>query len=143
MWSPDEPGVLVLPDGRRVRGRSLRVPAEDGSSPDWALYLLGSPPPATPWPHRWVRWRDFWTPADSRDAVDALGEAHRRAAAERVEIACAGGVGRTGTALAALLILQGMPVAEAILTVRETYHRRAVETPGQRRWLARVAAGRF
>ena len=62
--------------------------------------------------------------------------------AKRVEIACAGGIGRTGTALAALFVLQGTPVTEAVRTVREVYHPRAVETPGQRRWLARLAAGR-
>ena len=143
MWAADEPGVLTLPDGRRVRGRSLRsLPADGPAPPDWGLYLLGSAPPPTPWPHRWVRWPDFWVPTDTADAVDALGEALERAESQRVEIACAGGVGRTGTALAAMLVLRGAPVAQAVREVRAGYHARAVETPWQRRWLARVAAGR-
>ena len=140
VWAADEPGVLTLPGGRRVRGRSLRRAPTAGAAPDWGLYLLGSRPPVTPWPQRWVRWRDFATPADSQDAVDALAEARDRSATERVEVACAGGVGRTGTALAALLVLEGMTVPEAVRTVRAAYHPRAVETPWQRRWLARVAS---
>ena len=73
------------------------------------------------------------------DALDALREVHSRAqAGERVEVACGGGVGRTGTALAALAVLDGMNPADAVHWVRSTYHRRAVETPWQRWWLRRV-----
>jgi hypothetical protein len=50
----------------------------------------------------------------------------------------AGGVGRTGTALAALAILDGVPAAQAVNLIRADYHRRAVETPWQRRWLRSV-----
>jgi protein-tyrosine phosphatase len=57
---------------------------------------------------------------------------------ERVEVACRGGVGRTGTALAALAVLDGLVPADAVHRVRADYHRRAVETPWQRRWLRRV-----
>lgn len=53
-----------------------------------------------PWNARWVRWPDFRLPADRGDAQDALYVAWRRAAGERVEVACGGGFGRTGTALA-------------------------------------------
>ncbi len=67
----------------------------------------------------------------------ALTEAWRRAATERVEIACAGGHGRTGTALACLAILDGVPGAQAVAFVREHYDRHAVETAGQRRYVAR------
>ena len=52
-----------------------------------------------------------------------------------MEVACRGGVGRTGTALAALAVLDGLPADEAVRWVRERYHPRAVETPWQRRWL--------
>ncbi|MGY0232850.1 protein phosphatase [Longispora urticae] len=55
------------------------------------------------------------------------------AGAERVEVACGGGRGRTGTALACLAILDGVPPGEAVAFVREHYHRHAVETPWQRR----------
>jgi hypothetical protein len=130
----DEVGVLSLPSGLRVRGRRLRDPA---SPADFALVLAEGPVPA--WPHRRIRWPDFWVPLDRADALDALGEALRRArAGERVEVACGGGLGRTGTALAALAILDGLPAREAVRWVRERYHPRAVETPWQRRWLRSV-----
>jgi hypothetical protein len=134
-WDPAADGVLALPSGRLVRGRGLSRPAPDGPPPEFALYLLGHPPEPTPWEFRWVRWPDFRLPADRADARDALLQLWRRAAGERVEVACAGGRGRTGTALACLAILDGVPAAEAVTYVREHYHPAAVETPGQRRYV--------
>lgn len=58
---------------------------------------------------------------------------------DRVEIACAGGRGRTGTALACLAIIDGVPAEDAVAFVRERYHRRAVETPWQRRYVRRFS----
>ena len=55
-----------------------------------------------------------------------------------MEVACRGGIGRTGTALAALAILDGLTPPEALAWVRDAYHHRAVETPWQRRWLRGV-----
>lgn len=130
----DDRGVVALPGGAGVRGRRL---ADSVSPADFALILARGPVP--PWPHRYIRWPDFWLPTDRRDALDALREAHRRAyAGERVEIACRGGIGRTGTALAALAIMDGMPASQAIDWARSTYHRRAVETPWQKRWLHKL-----
>ncbi|SDD84650.1 protein-tyrosine phosphatase family protein [Auraticoccus monumenti] len=137
-WGP-ESGVVELPDGRRVRATGLRRPRGDVPPPDLAVYLLGRDPQVRGWPYRWVRWRDFGVPAATEDALDALREAHRRAEGERVEFACGGGVGRTGTAFAALAVLSGVDVDDAVGWVREHHHRRAVETRGQRRWLAEVA----
>jgi len=74
--------------------------------------------------------------------LPALTEAWQRAATERVEIACAGGRGRTGTALACLAILDGVPSAAAVAFVREHYDRHAVETPAQRRYVGRWPGGR-
>jgi protein-tyrosine phosphatase len=54
---------------------------------------------------------------------------------ERVEVACGGGQGRTGTALACLAVLDGVPPEEAVAWVRAHYRRRAVETPGQARFV--------
>jgi len=69
--------------------------------------------------------------------VEALREAWARAETERVEIACAGGHGRTGTALACLAVLDGVPNGVAVAYVREHYSPRAVETPWQRRFVGR------
>jgi protein-tyrosine phosphatase len=106
------------------------------------VYLTGRDPGALAWPHRWVRWPDFGTPRSTADALVALDEAYGRAASERVEVACGGGVGRTGTALAAVAVLAGVPRDEAVAWVREHYHPRAVETPWQRRWVRRLPVGR-
>ena len=131
----DDAGLVTLPGGARVRGRRLSAPA---SPADFGLVLARGRVPA--WPYRRIRWPDFSVPADREDALDALREALRRAyAGERVEAACHGGVGRTGTALAALAILDGLPAGEAVGWVREHYHPRAVETSGQRRWLLTVS----
>ncbi len=106
------------------------------------MYLLARDPGPFAWDHRWVRWADLRTPASTADAIAALEEAHARSGDERVEVACGGGVGRTGTALAAMAVLAGVPPTEAVAWVRRAYHPRAVETPWQRRWVRRVQADR-
>jgi hypothetical protein len=130
-------GVLRVPSGRLVRGRGLRYPIPAGATPTFALYLLGHPPPPVPWEARWLRWPDFWLPSDRTATRDALREAWARAETERVEIACNGGYGRTGTALACFAVLDGVPNREAVAYVRQHYASRAVETPWQRRFVAR------
>lgn len=132
-------GVLRLPSGRLVRGRGLRRPLPDGPTPDFAVYLLGKQPPEVPWEVRWLRWPDFRLPTDHAQAQAVLREAYARADAERVEIACGGGRGRTGTALACLAVLDGVPAGEAVDFVRRNYDTRAVETPWQRRYVSRFA----
>lgn len=132
-------GVVELPDGRRVRGTRLRRPRGNAPAPDFAVYLLGRDPRVPDREYRWVRWRDFRLPDSTEDAVAALREAHARASSERVEIACGGGVGRTGTALALLATLSGVAPAAAVAWVRAHYHPRAVETRRQRRWVEAAA----
>ncbi|MGQ4447278.1 protein phosphatase, partial [Streptomyces griseus] len=63
-----------------------------------------------------------------------------RAPGSRVEVACGGGMGRTGTALACLAVLDGVPADEAVAFVRAGYHPRAVETPWQRRYVRNFPA---
>jgi len=136
-WEPTSAGVLRLPSGRLVRGRGLSRPLPDGPEPALALYLLGRQPPPVTWESRWLRWPDFGLPSDRPATVEALREAWARAETERVEIACAGGHGRTGTALACLAVLDGVPNGDAVAYVREHYSPRAVETPWQRRFVGR------
>lgn len=88
-WGADDAGVLVLPSGRSVRGRSLRRRRVPGDAlPDFALHLSGRVPPGLPWPTRWLRWPDFALPVDRLDAQDALFEVWARTDTERVEITC-------------------------------------------------------
>ncbi|MEU6090855.1 protein-tyrosine phosphatase family protein [Streptomyces sp. NPDC047085] len=137
IWEPTTAGVLRLPSGRLIRGRALRRPLPQGPRPTFALYLLGHRPPPVVWQNRWLRWPDFWLPSDRAATADALREAWERAETERVEIACAGGHGRTGTALACLAVLDGVPNQHAVAYVREHYAPRAVETPWQRHYVSR------
>jgi hypothetical protein len=136
-WEPTAPGVLRLPSGRLIRGRGLSRPLPPGPEPAFALYLLGHEPPPVAWESRWLHWPDFGLPADPAATGAALREAWARAETERVEVACAGGNGRTGTALACLAVLDGIPNRQAVAYVREHYRPRAVETIRQRRFVSR------
>ncbi|MFN8077366.1 MAG: protein tyrosine phosphatase [Kineosporiaceae bacterium] len=140
-WQAGLPGVLVLPSGRRVRGRSLHSEPVPRQEAHLSVVLLGRPPR---WQGgsrlRWVRWPDFWLPTDPSDARAALEEALGRCGEERVEIACMGARGRTGTALACLAILDGVPPDQAVRFVRQGYHPRAVEMPWQHRFVRRFGA---
>ncbi|MEU3601967.1 protein-tyrosine phosphatase family protein [Streptomyces sp. NPDC006798] len=140
-WDADGPGVLELPSGRLVRGRGLRRPRPEGPVPELGVYLLGERPPAVEWESDWIRWPDFRLPADRERAAAVLRRTWERCAGERVEVACGGGRGRTGTALACLAVLDGVPAAEAVAYVRARYDRRAVETPWQKRYVRRFGPG--
>jgi hypothetical protein len=139
-WDESAPGVVRLPSGRLVRGRGLRRPMPTGLEPTLGLYLLGREPPAFPWETQWIRWPDFRLPADRITAKVMLEQAWTDAANGRVEIACGGGRGRTGTALAVLAVIDGVPPKDAVDFVRANYHARAVETPWQRRFVERWLA---
>lgn len=140
------PGSLQLPDGVLVRGRGLRNGPVPGPPPDFGLYLGTSRLRARhdhtlTWPHDWISWPDFLLPRDSAAARAAIRALHARAAAgAAVEVACSGGVGRTGTVIACLAVLSGLPPAEAIAWTRAHYHRHAMETSWQRGWVRRFPA---
>jgi len=72
-----------------------------------------------------------------------LADLWQRAVSERVEVACNGGRGRTGTALACLAVPDGVPASNAVRYVRRHYDLRAVETPGQRRFVDRFQRSRL
>jgi hypothetical protein len=137
-------GAIALPDGTLVRGRGRSRPLPAGPDPEFGLYL-GSPgrrwfsrapvePPA--WPSEWLDWPDFRTPRDEAHAAARIVATYERARdGERVEVACHGGTGRTGTVMACMAILAGHPADDALAWVRAHYRPRAVETPGQKRWI--------
>ncbi|RJQ83790.1 protein-tyrosine phosphatase family protein [Amycolatopsis panacis] len=132
---------LALPGGAEVRPRGLGRPRPVGPEPEFGLYLgshrLRARHDATlTWNREWIHWPDFLLPLDWVGAKRDIEALHARAAAgEVVELACHGGVGRTGTVLACLATLDGLEPDEAVSWVRAHYHRRAVETYWQRRWV--------
>ncbi|MDF2707971.1 MAG: protein tyrosine phosphatase [Nonomuraea muscovyensis] len=140
-------GAIRLPDGSRVRGRGLRRPLPGGPVPGFGLYLGSGRlrrrhEGGLHWPHAWVDWPDFLLPRDRDLAVREIGALYERArAGEAVEVACGGGVGRTGTVLACLAVLSGLDAADAVAWTRAHHHPRAVETPWQRRWVAAFPRG--
>jgi protein-tyrosine phosphatase len=134
-WPAGMSGILELPSGRSIRGRGLGRPLPDGPLPEFAVYLLGHRPDPVGWPARWVVWPDFRLPKDKVDAADAFAEVLQRCDTERGEVACHGGRGRTGTALACIAVLDGVPAADAVAFVRQHYDSHAVETPRQSRFV--------
>ena len=99
--------------GGSPTGRTIRC--------DFLLALADGPTP--PWTVRRIDWPDFRLPRDRADALAALADGLRRAReGQRVEVACLGGRGRTGTALAAMAVLDGMDPAAAVPWVRRVYH---------------------
>lgn len=137
LWQPDTPGVLRLPSGRMVRGRGLSRPLPEGQIPTYGIYLLGAEPPEVPWESTWLPWPDFRLPSNKVQAREVLDAAWVRTFGERVEVACRGGHGRTGTALACLAVLDGVDPAEAVEFVRRHYDPHAVETPWQKHYVRR------
>ncbi|MEO3785443.1 protein-tyrosine phosphatase family protein [Actinocorallia sp. B10E7] len=143
------PGAIRLPDGSWIRGRGLRRPPPEGPAPAFGLYLGSSRlrrrhDDALTWPHEWLEWPDFLLPRDHAQAVERIRSLHERAkAGEPVEVACNGGVGRTGTVIACLAVLSGLSPDEAVAWARAHHHPRAVETPWQRRWVSRFGKERL
>ena len=108
---------MTLPDGTPIRAASLADRCETDAG------------------------RDFGLPAAPDEAAAQIRAAFERAqAGQRVEIGCLGGLGRTGTVLACIVVLAGVPAAHAVAWVRANYTPAAVETPEQAEWVAWFAA---
>lgn len=128
---------VVLPDGTPLTAASFDpvAPYSRDRDPDYGLYFDSRWQP--PWDHGYVDWPDFGVPANSDGVVGALKAVLERArSGQRVEVGCAGGHGRTGTALACLAVLAGHPPLDAVAWVRASYCAEAVETPEQEAFIA-------
>ncbi len=136
-WPATTPGLIVLPSGRTIRGGSLRA-LPVGVQPDFGLYLA-RPSTTPPWDHTVLDWPDFGLPKNKAEFTQSVLDAWTRSLTERVEVACAGGLGRTGTTLACIAILDGIAPERAVQFVRENYHPKAVETPWQKSFVRRFA----
>jgi hypothetical protein len=128
---------VVFPDGTEVRASPLRERGDEQC--DFGVYM--DPRWAPTWPAALVDWEDFGLPRNEHEAAGQIAAAFARArAGERVEIGCVGGLGRTGTVLACMAVLAGVPSADAVGWVRENYDARAVETPEQEEFVHSFAA---
>jgi len=130
--------VVIFPDGTQVLASGWLERKTGEPTPDFGLYL---DPMWTPtWPSVLLDWPDFGVPAD-RDVADREIQAAFELArsGKRVEVACVGGHGRTGTVLACMAILAGVPADEAVTWLRARYCQRAVQEPSQQYWIERYA----
>ena len=140
-WDKHESGVITFPSGARIRGRPIRYYKISENLPDYILILSSFHPRHPPETEvHWIKWPDFCLPVNKLEARHALQLTLKRAAHSRVDIACRGGVGRTGAALACIAILDGMDPASALKFIRNTYHPRAAETPWQQWYISNFAS---
>lgn len=133
--------LVTLPDGTQMLAASFDPidPYSREQVVDFGLYLDTSWAP--PWPCEHVGWPDFGLPDDPAELLDALREFLDRAHEGRVvELGCLGGHGRTGTALACLVVLCGHRADDAVRWVRINYCPQAIETAEQENFVARLGA---
>ena len=130
---PPGTGGSAPGSGQARRARIRRRPAPP---PEWPVAWIEWPVAWIEWPVAWIDWPDFRTPRHGQLAAIAIEHAYALAkTGQRVEVNCGGGTGRTGTVIACMAVLAGCPAAEAVAWTRRHYRSRAVETPGQRRWI--------
>ncbi|MCK5245556.1 hypothetical protein KAR02_01550 [Candidatus Bipolaricaulota bacterium] len=134
------PVNVRFPEGTCITASPLSARQEDASDRDFGLYM--DPAWAPTWNAELIDWPDFGLPADWETAANQIVSAFEHAKnGERVEIGCIGGLGRTGTVLACMAILAGVPVDQAVEWARANYDSRAVETLEQAEWV--LWFGRF
>jgi protein-tyrosine phosphatase len=122
------------PDGTVIRALALSQRREDHPDRDYGLYF--DPKWRPTWEADLVDWEDFGLPEDFEAATEQIRQAFLCARrGERVEIGCIGGLGPTGTALACMAVLAGVPADQAVTWVRANDNRHAVENPAQAQWV--------
>lgn len=121
---------LKLPSGVIVFPSSVVDRTEDEPSPDLGLYLERSWRPTGL--ALTVDWPDYYEPRHLEAAYVSICYAYNKAEIGlTVEVSCLGGHGRTGTALACMAVIGGLPAQEAIDWVRGKYCSKAIESPEQ------------
>ena len=129
---PHRATEVVFPDGTKVLASASWIYSPEVPA-DVVLYLDES------WaPHgEVIDWPDGSVPRDQERARTVIREAFAAARdGNRVEVGCIAAHGRTGTVLACMAILAGVPGEDAIEWVRDHYCEKAVETGPQERWIA-------
>jgi hypothetical protein len=128
--------AVCFPDTTCITASPLSARQVDNPERDFGLYMDASWAPT--WDAELIDWPDFGLPADDATAIEQIIVAFNRAkSGERLEIGCIGGLGRTGTVLACMAILAGVPADDAVAWVRSNYDSRAVETAEQGAWVLR------
>ena len=126
--------IVVFPDGSRVRASSISDRCIDDPERTYGLYA--DPHWEPTWPADVIAWPDFGLPEDSEVAAQQIVSAFDRARrGDLIEVGCLGGSGRTGTVLACMAVLAGVPSSEAVAWVRGVYRTEAVETTEQEGWV--------
>ena len=136
--------IVELPNGVVVQATGIGRPGDD-PDPDFGLYLdhrwadahvrVGPHDPrlarlrGSPWRRKHAARRT--TPSAMRTSAAVSGE--------RVEVACIGGIGRTGTVLGCMAVLAGVPAPDARRWVREHYRSIAIETEQQNQFIVDFA----
>jgi hypothetical protein len=134
-------GSIRLPDGAAVRGRGVENPLPSGPLPDFGLYLGVDYEPT--WESQHVQWPNYLLPRNFARTAQLITATHERARrGDRVEVACNAGKGRTGTVLACMVVLAGLPPRKAINWIRDHYDEHALRAPWQRWWVHRFATRR-
>ena len=126
--------IVTFPDGSRVRASALADRQADDPERAYGLYLDARWAPT--WPADVIAWPDFGLPVEPDVAAGQITDAFLRARrGELVEVGCLGGSGRTGTVLACMAVLAGVPPKDAVPWVRSAYRQQAVETVEQEAWV--------
>jgi hypothetical protein len=126
--------LVTFPDGTHVRASSIAERRDDDPERAFGLYADAHWEPT--WPADVIAWPDFGVPQDADVAAQQIAGAYERARrGELVEVGCLGGKGRTGTVLACMAVLAGVPSQDAVAWARRAYRPEAVETAEQEAWV--------
>jgi len=124
--------TVTLPGNVRVQAGG-ELDQAGALLPDWGVYADAC---WEGWPGVVIDWPDFGLPCDDTAAISAIVHGFGRARqGQNVLVGCRGGTGRTGTILACLAVLAGVPAPCAVRWVRDRYRAGAVETELQEAWV--------
>jgi hypothetical protein len=125
---------ITFPDGTCVRASGIASRDANDGWRDFGLYCDAAWKPD--WDAVTIDWPDFGIPAAPNTAASQIVAAFQQAqSGKHVEVGCLGGLGRTGTVLACMAVLAGVPGESAVGWVREHYRCEAVETAAQANWV--------
>jgi len=131
---PPERKAVTFPDSTVVWGTPLFEREPGDPSPDYGLYMHSAWKPT--WPHDFIDWPDLDVPLNDEEATAKIVAAFERArAGQEVEVGCQFGLGRTGTVIACMGLLAGIPAPDVVSWTKANYRKFAVETFEQQQWI--------